>query len=92
MTGLNDSKTNVNALDYWYALTPGGVLKVDCEGCEYGTILCSDNKTLRRFDEIMIGYHHGYKNLVEKLEARALKLSILGHGTPINHIPKILYG
>jgi len=47
--------------------TNRGVLKVDCEGCEYGTILCSDNETLGRFDEIMIEYHHGYKNLVEKL-------------------------
>jgi len=51
-----------------------GVLKMDCEGCEYGTILCSDNETLRRFDEIMIEYHHGYKNLVEKLRSAGFKV------------------
>jgi len=52
----------------------GRVLKVDCEGCEYGAILCSDNETLRRFDEIVIEYHHGYKNLVEKLRSAGFRV------------------
>lgn len=30
--------------------------------------MCSDNETLRKFDEIMIEYHYGYKNIVEKLK------------------------
>jgi len=41
------------------------VLKIDCEGCEYEAIICSTNETLRKFDEIMIEYHYGYKNIVE---------------------------
>jgi len=44
------------------------VLKVDCEGCEYGALLCSDSATLRRFSYIAIEYHYGYKNIVERLE------------------------
>ncbi len=44
-----------------------GVLKMNCEGCEYGIILNTDAATLRRFDIIRISYHYGYLNLVEKL-------------------------
>lgn len=43
-------------------------LKMDCEGCEYETILNADPKTLKRFSKIMIEYHYGYLNLKEKLE------------------------
>jgi FkbM family methyltransferase len=43
------------------------VLKVDCEGCEYDFLLSMLDKTLRRFSHIQIEYHHGYKNLEEKL-------------------------
>lgn len=43
-------------------------LKIDCEGCEYGVILNSPNKILRKFDQIVIEYHYGYKNLKAKLE------------------------
>ena len=44
------------------------ILKMDCEGCEYETILLADENTLRKFSHIMIEYHFGYKNLQEKLE------------------------
>jgi len=48
-------------------------LKIDCEGCEYEAFMCSDNETLRKFDEIMIEYHYGYKNIVEKLKKIGFK-------------------
>ena len=46
----------------------GGVLKMDCEGCEYDSILSASEETLQNFTRIMIEYHHGYKNLKQKLE------------------------
>lgn len=46
-----------------------GILKVDCEGCEYDVILQSDIKTLNNFVEIFIEYHKGSSDLKEKLES-----------------------
>lgn len=44
-----------------------GVLKMDCEGCEYNTIIETDSETLRKFSQIQIEYHKGYSNLEDKL-------------------------
>jgi FkbM family methyltransferase len=44
------------------------VLKVDCEGHEYASILTSSTEVLRRFSEIVIEYHYGYRNLARKLK------------------------
>lgn len=45
-----------------------GILKVDCEGCEYDAILSSKVEILRKFQFIQVEYHYGYKNLKNKLE------------------------
>jgi len=45
------------------------ILKVDCEGCEYGVILSTPDNTLQKFNQIMIEYYHGYKNLEAKLRS-----------------------
>ena len=45
-----------------------GVLKMDCEGCEYSIILNADNAVLRRFNQIMVECHYGYKNIEKKLK------------------------
>jgi len=42
-------------------------LKVDCEGCEYDLILNASDEALNAFDQIIIEYHYGYKNLVKRL-------------------------
>jgi len=42
-------------------------LKVDCEGCEYDLILNASDKTLHAFDQIIMEYHYGYRNLVKRL-------------------------
>jgi FkbM family methyltransferase len=52
------------------------VLKMDCEGCEYDTILSSTPDTLRFFSHIQLEYHLGYKNLKEKLEKCGFHVSI----------------
>lgn len=50
-----------------FSIPDGSVLKVDCEGCEYDLLLNSDDKTLRRFDEILIEYHFGGVELARRL-------------------------
>lgn len=43
------------------------MLKMDCEGCEYDSILNASDQTLRRFPSMQIEYHYGYLNLKKKL-------------------------
>jgi FkbM family methyltransferase len=50
------------------------VLKMDCEYCEYDVILNAEKITLRKFSEIIIEYHNGYKNIVHKLENSGFKV------------------
>jgi FkbM family methyltransferase len=52
------------------------VLKMDCEGCEYETILSADQKILQRFKQIQVEYHYGYKNLKAKLEHSGFRVSV----------------
>ena len=52
-----------------------GVLKMDCEGCEYPIILNANNEVLRKFSQIMVECHYGYKNIQEKLEDAGFKVS-----------------
>jgi FkbM family methyltransferase len=52
------------------------VLKMDCEGCEYDSILSADENTLQKFNHIMIEYHYGYKNLKQKLEKSGFRVSL----------------
>lgn len=42
-------------------------LKMDCEGCEYDSILIENDEILRKFKKIQIEYHYGPEKLVEKL-------------------------
>lgn len=52
------------------------ILKMDCEGCEYESILSADKITLQKFNYIMIEYHYGYKNLREKLIESGFNVSV----------------
>jgi hypothetical protein len=46
-----------------------GVLKIDCEGCEYGLFQVANEDTLKRFKRIIIEYHYGYRSLEKRLRA-----------------------
>ena len=50
------------------------ILKVDCEGCEYDLILNASDEALNAFDQIIIEYHYGYKNLVKRLRQAGFKV------------------
>jgi|SRR5687768_1586766 len=52
------------------------ILKMDCEGCEYESILSANKSTLQRFSHILIEYHHGYKDLKEKLRRSGFRVSV----------------
>jgi FkbM family methyltransferase len=52
------------------------ILKMDCEGCEYNSILNASKKDLRVFKEIMIEYHYGYINLMKKLLKAGFKVKV----------------
>jgi FkbM family methyltransferase len=54
------------------------VLKMDCEGCEYESILSTASTTLQRFSHILIEYHYGYNDLKQKLKSSGFNVSIGG--------------
>jgi FkbM family methyltransferase len=54
----------------------GSILKIDCEGSEYGIILSTPAEILRRFEYIQIEYHSGYKNLKDKLERSGFRVCV----------------
>ena len=52
-----------------------GALKLDCEGCEYRLLLGSRDETLNCFKEIIVKYHYGYANLVNKLRSAGFEVT-----------------
>jgi len=66
-TGFEIQSITLETIVNDYKLT-SAILKMDCEGCEYESILTSSNKTLCCFSHILIEYHHGFTKLKEKLE------------------------
>lgn len=63
------------------------ILKMDCEGCEYQTILETDNKILAKFETIMLEYHFGYQNLKSKLESAGFHVNTTGPAHVFNERP-----
>jgi len=50
-----------------------GVLKMDCEGCEYYLVKEKD-EVIRHFNQIQIEYHYGYQQLVTKIESAGFEV------------------
>ncbi len=67
---INSNEKNLETLDDIIKSNniSNAVLKMDCEGCEYDSIINSEDTTLKAFKQIMIEYHRGYKNLEKRLK------------------------
>jgi len=64
---------NLNEIVKRFNLTHSA-LKVDCEGCEYDLILSASDDALHAFDQIIMEYHYGYRNLVKRLRQAEFKV------------------
>ena len=53
-----------------------GILKIDCEGCEYEVILNCPSGILSLFTMIQIEYHYGYANIKRKLESSGFQVRV----------------
>ena len=51
-------------------------LKIDCEGCEYDFIDGASTEDLQRFKKIMVEYHYGPSEIIEKLEQVGFHISL----------------
>lgn len=54
------------------------VVKMDCEGCEYESILDATNDTLRYFTEFILEYHKDSKSLVKKFNSAGFTTELKG--------------
>lgn len=72
-----------------FKIPKNSILKMDCEGCEYKSIISAENETLKYFEHIIIEYHHGYKDLIKKLKEADFDV-VLGKPTSTGFIGKYL--
>ena len=56
----------------------GAVLKSDCECYEYGILLKSSDQTLAAFDQVILEYHSGYRDLRQRLTAAGFSVAKIG--------------
>lgn len=73
--GTSINITTLSELIKKFGIMDNAILKIDCEGCEYGVLLEAQNLDLKRFKQIQIEYHYGYLNLKRKLEEAGFKVS-----------------
>ena len=78
--GTSINITTLSELIKKFRIVDNAILKIDCEGCEYGVLLEAQNSDLKKFKQIQIEYHYGYLNLKRKLEEAGF---IVGHTSPV---------
>jgi FkbM family methyltransferase len=54
------------------------VLKLNCEGGEYGIILGSNCQILRSFSDIVVQFHYGFEGLIYKLQSCNFDIKLIG--------------
>ena len=59
-----------------FEVEEGSVLKMDCEGCEYETVLNADPGDFAVFSQVIIEYHNGYSEIKKHLEAAGFSTEI----------------
>jgi hypothetical protein len=64
-----------------------GVLKIDCEGCEYTVLAETPINILKKFKEILIEYHGSPKPLARKLIKAGFKVTVEPPWTTMNNQP-----
>lgn len=71
------------------------LLKMDCEGCEYDSLLGLSNESLRRFERIQVEYHRGPEPLIKRLQEVGFEVFHTGPTVFFNQHainPKMLLG
>jgi FkbM family methyltransferase len=59
-----------------FEVEEGSVLKMDCEGCEYETVLNADPGDFAVFSQIIIEYHDGYREIKRHLETAGFSTEV----------------
>ena len=74
--GLSNNLDNITLK---YNIPYESVLKVDCEGCEYGFFGVSPPRLISRYHTIIIEYHNGVQHLADLLKASGFNVTIKGN-------------
>jgi len=69
---------NLDVITLKYNIPSGSVLKVDCEGCEYGFFGVAP-RLISRYHTIVIEYHNGVQHLADLLRASGFNVTIKGN-------------
>ena len=55
------------------------VIKMDCEGCEYKSLINLEPDVLLNIDQIMLEYHNGWQNIIMFLEENSFAAQLLNN-------------
>jgi len=59
-----------------FRIESNSILKMDCEGCEYEVVLNAKSEDIKTFEQVIIEYHDGYRELKKFLEDAGFKTMI----------------
>jgi len=70
---------NLDVITLKYNIPYESVLKVDCEGCEYGFFSTAPPRSIGRYQTIIIEYHNGVQHLEDLLRASGFNVTVKGN-------------